>query len=98
MAIYGYLGCWQCRQQLFLGKWLREDDAGVAFWSSGMGASTDRDCVLGRYVLRFVAAHVNHDVRGYLDDSPLADEAADFAEPDDSLAIAARYDVTDSTQ
>ncbi|MBX7218549.1 MAG: hypothetical protein K1Y36_01270 [Blastocatellia bacterium] len=97
MSIYGYLGCWQCRQYVFLGKWLRNSEgSGLGFWHGSLGSSQDRECLLGRMALRFIAAHLNHDVRSYVEGSEQETEAEDFLDVEAEFALAARSDVDET--
>lgn len=55
MSIDGHMLCEECKEWIFLGKWLRDDDdEGTGFWLSGLS-----DAELGMKITRFTAKHIN---------------------------------------
>jgi hypothetical protein len=63
LARYGYLYCVTCKEEIFLGKWLRECDRGIGFWHGELCPEGVADApALGRKVLRFIARHMDHDL------------------------------------
>jgi len=78
MARYGYLCCKECREYIFLGKWLRsEDDRGFGFWHGSLSPEVRDGLLLGRKALRFVARHMDHDLLAMSDEGGRADSIWD---------------------
>ena len=75
MARYGSLYCVTCKEEVFLGKWLRnDDDEGVGFWHGKLCPEGVADApALGRKVLRFIARHMDHDLLAGSDEGGRAD-------------------------
>jgi hypothetical protein len=82
MARYGFLICRDCREHIFLGKWLRTDeDVGLGFWHGTLcGADEPDSALLGRKVLRFVARHMDHELLAASDEGGRADHVLDSDE------------------
>jgi hypothetical protein len=85
LSSYGYICCRDCRQQVFLGKWLRSDEGeGFGFWHAGLGNHDQGQ--LGAKALTFMARHLAHDVRAFVEGSDLHASTADFStDEDDAL-------------
>lgn len=94
MARYGYLVCTVCKEEIFLGKWLRTNsDEGIGFWHGTLCKPGESDSLLlGRKVLRFVARHMDHELFAASDEGGRMDAInksggyADMDEKYDSLA------------
>jgi hypothetical protein len=75
MGVYGHLFCKTCKEQIFLGKWLREDGLGFGFWHGMLCRDAGADSLaLGRKALRFIARHLNHEVIAGSDTGGLSEE------------------------
>ena len=88
MARYGYLYCVTRKEEIFLGKWLRDDDGrGIGSWHGQLCPEGVADSpALGRKVLRFIARHMNHDLLAASDEGGRADaiiESDGFRKADD---------------
>lgn len=82
MARYGYLCCVTCKEEIFLGKWLRDDDGrGTGFWHGQLCPEGVADApALGRKALRFIARHMDHDLIAASDEGGRADAVMEGAE------------------
>ena len=71
MAIYGKLICRTCKEEIFLGKWLRnKQEEGIGFWHGKLCKEGEADShLLGKKALRFLAKHINHEIAIYTDDN-----------------------------
>ncbi len=58
MSVSAHIFCRTCKEQLWLGKWLRDRDGGFGFWINQLPYET-----LGLRVLNFLARHTNHEVQ-----------------------------------
>jgi hypothetical protein len=88
MATYAHIYCKTCKEEIFLGKWVRsDDDRGVGFWLGDLDPEGKINAApLGRKVLRFLATHINHEVVVASDDGGLADsldESGEYRNMDD---------------
>lgn len=64
MAVLGHLVCHTCKEEMCLGKWLRDDKmVGYGFWRGG-----NEFAELGLKTLNFLARHVGHQVQLMEDD------------------------------
>ena len=83
MSIYGYLCCRDCKQEVFLGKWLRSDhdEKGFGFWHGSLGNQAEGP--LGTKALVFIARHLEHDVRAYVEGSELDEANTDYSKDED---------------
>jgi hypothetical protein len=74
VARYGFLFCKTCKEFIFLGKWLRAaGDRGFGFWHGELCPNGADSLELGRKALRFIAAHMDHELLAGSDDGGLAD-------------------------
>src|SRR5262245_6940548 len=62
--MHAHLVCRNCKELIFLGKWLRtEDNRGFGFWHGTLCPGEVADSLaLGRKALRFIAAHMDHEL------------------------------------
>jgi hypothetical protein len=59
MSVSAYIICRTCKEEFWLGKWLRTDDGtGFGFWVNQLPYE-----VLGLKALNFLARHTNHQVQ-----------------------------------
>src|SRR5688572_7495696 len=64
MSVSGHIICRTCKEELWLGKWLRAGDGtGFGFWVNHLPYET-----LGLKALNFLARHTNHHVQVLSDD------------------------------
>jgi hypothetical protein len=75
MGVYGHLFCKECKEFIFLGKWLRTGhDFGLGFWHGKLCGEHGADSLaLGRKALRFIARHMNHQLTAASDTGGLAE-------------------------
>jgi hypothetical protein len=95
LARYGHLYCVTCKEEIFLGKWLRDDDdQGIGFWHGQLCPEGIADApALGRKVLRFIARHMDHDMLAASDEGGRADaiiEAGEYRDADNEYDERAR--------
>ena len=88
MARYGFLYCVPCKEEIFLGKWLRtEANVGIGFWHGLLCREGEADgAALGRKALRFLARHMDHELLVASDEGGKADaliETEEYRDVDD---------------
>ena len=78
MSVHGHLFCKDCKERIFLGKWLRSDGLGFGFWHGSLCPEGVADSLaLGRKALRFLARHLNHELIAGSDTGGLSDELSE---------------------
>ncbi len=84
MARYGHLICKTCNEEIFLGKWLQENNEGVGFWHGELCQEGEADShLLGKKVLRFIAKHMDHELVAASDEGGVYDSYVEYYYPED---------------